>query len=75
MFEQVSRQLTGKSIWMCKDSTEYERSNAEQPFSCAIISDPKRIQTCSVCYERKTEQNVNHNTASQRTGQLALTTH
>lgn len=41
LFEHVSRQLTGKSVWMCEDRTEYERNNAEQPVSCAIIADPK----------------------------------
>lgn len=40
-------------------SAQYERSNAEQPFSCAIIADPTRIPIYSACYERQTEAYVN----------------
>lgn len=68
MFEQVTRQLPGKPIWMCTGSTEYESNNAEQPLSCAIIAGPQSVPTYSVCYKRKIEEDVKCQTASQRPG-------
>lgn len=55
-------------FWVCMNSTKYERNNAEQPLSCAIISDPTKIPIYSACYERKIEADVNCHTASQKTG-------